>query len=115
MTARLATHMLVGALIRRVQEAGGFAVVLHKGDPASGIMLLQCLEKGQEIGLLERISDYAGGYQLLPCGPSQASLGDSETGTIADYIARRRRSDPDLWLVELDVADAERLAAQTLC
>ena len=33
----------------------------------------------------------------------------------AAYAERRRRSDLDLWLVELDIADAERFAAETIC
>lgn len=111
MTDRLATHMLVGALIRRAQEGGGFAAVLHKGDPISGTILLQCLDRGRESGLFERIPDYAGGYRLIACGPDKA--GDSIA--MADYVARRRRSDSDLWLIELDIADAERLAVETLC
>lgn len=111
MTARLATHMLVGALIRRVQNEGGFATVLHRGDPISGVILLQFLAKGQENGLFERISDYAGGYRIATCGPSK----NEEPHAVAEYVARRRKSDPDLWLIELDIADAERLAAESLC
>lgn len=111
MTARLATHMLVGALIRRVQNEGGFAMVLHRGDPISGVILLQCLEKGEQTGLFERISDYTGGYILASCGPKEGSAPHE----MAEYIARRRMSDPDLWLIELDIADAERLAAESFC
>lgn len=111
MDERLASHMLVGALIRRAQAAGGFVMVLRKGDPTSGSILVQCTEKGRETGLFERIPDYAGGYKLVPCGPK--SSGDSEEK--AQYLERRRRSDPDLWLIELDIADAERFAAETIC
>ncbi|AUW56923.1 DUF1491 domain-containing protein [Sphingobium sp. SCG-1] len=103
--------MLVSALIRRVQDSGGFASVLHKGDAISGTILVQCLDKGKETGLFERISDYAGGYRLVACGPDK----DGGPHLVADYIARRRRSDPDLWLIELDIVDAERLAVETLC
>jgi hypothetical protein len=31
---------------------------------------------------------------------------------LQDLIARRRRFDPDLWLIELDIASAERFAAE---
>jgi hypothetical protein len=110
MTARLATHMLVGMLIRRVESGGGFAAVLHRGDPISGSILLQCLEKGKETGLFERVPDFEGGYRLTPCGPGP----DAEPGVAAQYIERRRQSDPDLWLIELDIADAERLAVESL-
>lgn len=109
--ARLTSAMLAGALIRRTQAAGGFAMVLVKGDPISGVILVQALEKGREIGLFERISDYAGGYRLTACGP----VADSEPGAVTAYIERRRRSDPDLWVIELDIVDAERFAAETIC
>lgn len=102
--------MLVGALVRRVQAAGGFAMVLHKGDPTSGAILVQCVEKGRETGLFERVPDYAGGHRLIPCGPT--SGGDPAVAT--QYIERRRRADSDLWLIELDIADAERFAAESL-
>lgn len=105
--ARLTSAMLIGVLVRRVQAEGGFAMVLVKGDPTSGTILVQALEKGQETGFFERISDYAGGYRLAPCGPDAADR--------PAYIERRRRSDPDLWIIELDVPEAERLAAETLC
>lgn len=108
---RLTSAMLVGALTRRASTAGGFVTVLVKGDETSGIILLQALEKGQDIGLFERVSDYQGGYRLTRCGPAAAE-GDE---ALSQYIARRRRSDPDLWIVELDIADAERFAAETIC
>ncbi|HWV11973.1 MAG TPA: DUF1491 family protein, partial [Sphingobium sp.] len=37
------------------------------------------------------------------------------TDSLNQYLARRRRSDPDLWVIELDIADAERFAAETIC
>ncbi|WP_336962020.1 DUF1491 family protein [Sphingobium aquiterrae] len=111
MTERLASHMLIGALIRRAQDAGGFATVLRKGDATSGAILVQCLEKGRETALLERVPDYEGGYRLMPCGPASGA----EPQERAHYLDRRRRADPDLWVIELDIAEAERFAAETIC
>ena len=109
--ARLTSVMLVGVLMRRCAAEGGFATVLVKGDAISGVILLQLLEKSRELGLFERVPDYAGGYRLVRCGP------DPEKGSeaMAQYIARRRGSDPDLWIIELDIVDAERFAAETIC
>ncbi|HTH28885.1 MAG TPA: DUF1491 family protein, partial [Sphingobium sp.] len=30
-------------------------------------------------------------------------------------LDRRRAADADLWIVELDIAEAERFAAETMC
>jgi len=109
--ARLTSAMLVGALRRRVNAAGGFATILVKGDEISGVILVQTLEKGRESGLFERVSNFAGGYALMRCGPSLEEGPDA----LADYVARRRRSDPDLWIIELDIPEAERFAAETIC
>ncbi|WP_373441117.1 DUF1491 family protein [Sphingobium sp. Z007] len=103
--------MLVGALRRRVAAAGGFATIIVKGDEISGVILVQTLEKGQESGLFERVSNFAGGHALMRCGPPV----EEGPEALAQYVARRRRSDPDLWIIELDIPEAERFAAETLC
>jgi hypothetical protein len=108
--ARLTSAMLVGALRRRVSAAGGFATILVKGDEISGVILVQTLEKGRNSGLFERVSNFAGGHALMRCGPSPEEGHEA----LDHYIARRRRSDPDLWVIELDVAEAERFALETL-
>lgn len=108
---RLTSQMLVGALLRRVEGAGGFAMIIQKGDPIGGVIMIQAMEKGQFRGFFERMTDLSGKQSMVACGPEIVSQ-DIEK---SDYIARRRKSDPDLWLVELDVAAAERFAAETLC
>lgn len=108
MTPRLTSRMTIDALFRRVRAEGGFATVLHKGDEGAGTILLLCRERGEAKSLLERTADLDGEHRWMPCGPQ-----DVEDEAIRDsYIQRRRASDPDLWLIELDVADAERFAAE---
>jgi hypothetical protein len=108
MTARLTSRMTVDALMRRVQAAGGFAAVLAKGDDTAGAILLACSERGEVRMLLERTVDLDGRYRWTPCGPQDVeSQADRDS-----YMGRRRAQDPDLWLIELDVADAERFAAE---
>ena len=110
MTPRLTSRMTVDALLRRVQAAGGFAMVLAKGDENAGAILLVCAERGATTALLERTVDLNGSYRWTPCGPQ-----DVESEAERDsYIRRRRDQDPDLWLIELDVADAERFAAEMI-
>lgn len=105
---RLASQLLVTALVRRTQEAGGHAAILRKGDAVSGSMMIQTIHRGVETGAFERVGDGTGGMIVIPCGTQY--WGDVQK--MAQYIDRRVRSDPDLWLIELDIADGERFVAE---
>ncbi len=107
MGARLATGLLISALIRHTEAHGGFATILAKGDKTAGAILLTALEKGQISGLWERVFGGSGHYIWTRIGPQ-----DIENHTaFDDYISRRRRSDPDLWVIELDIPDAAQFTA----
>jgi hypothetical protein len=96
--------------MRRVEAAGGFVMVLRKGDPISGAILIQLLDRAGGLPrILERIPDFSGGYRMEEVAAKYR--GDAQA--LTQYLDRRTRSDPDLWLVELDVADGERFAAET--
>jgi hypothetical protein len=110
MTARLTSRMLVTALLRRVQAEGGNAAVLAKGDENAGGIVLICAEKGRITALLERMPDFRDGYRWTATGPQDLE----KKAKIDEYLDRRRARDPDLWLVELDIASAERFAAETI-
>jgi len=97
--------MLVSALIRRVENEGGSAAVLARGDAAAGALLIQLAERGVPGALIERVLDRGGAYIWGPAGPE-------DPAERADYIARRRRSDPDLWVVELDLLGAAAIVAE---
>ena len=106
MTPRLTAAMQVSALMRRVQAEGGNAVVLAKGAPESGAILVVAAERGVTMAILERILRVDGHYGWQSVGPST----DSER---SQWLERRRARDPDLWMIELDIADAQRFAAET--
>ncbi len=112
--ARLASGLLVSALIRRAEAIGGSAMVLAKGDATAGAILLILLEKGQNPRLRERGLGPDGLPALIPAGPVELA-GDTD---VTAYWQRRRRGDADLWVVELDlpphIADGERFAAETM-
>ncbi|WP_239026076.1 DUF1491 family protein [Sphingomonas paeninsulae] len=102
--------MLVSSLIRLVAQAGGNAVVLSKGDPDAGAILLFCTERGVFTSIQERILNMEGRYCWQSVGPTAT---DSLTEVDA-YLSRRRTRDSDMWLIELDIANAERFAAETI-
>ncbi len=108
MTARLATGLLVSALIRTVETRGGHATVLAKGDVTAGAILVVLAEKGRVSGVYERQLTGPQGYRWARVGPQ-----DVEINRESDhYIERRRLSDPDIWVLELDIASGERLIAE---
>lgn len=105
---RLKSRFLVDLLLRRTEAAGGCATVLAKGDENSGIILVQCSERGEAGPLLERRFSMDGRYIWEAVGPTDPK--DSESR--ANYQERRRKADPDMWLIELDIADAPQLVAE---
>ena len=107
MTIRLPAHVEVSALIRAVQAQGGFATVLAKGEKDAGTILILTMEKGGNGTLYERMPQLDGSRDF-----AQVKLQDPENSKELDeYLARRQRQDRDIWIVELDIADAERFIA----
>lgn len=105
MMPRLTSAMLVSALVRRVNNEGGSATVLAKGDATAGSILLILMERGVVQSVRERVLGGDGLYAWTSIGPDEAADRDA-------YLARRRERDSDLWLVELDIANAERFTAE---
>jgi hypothetical protein len=104
MDPRVASSVLVSALIRKAEAEGGFAAVLSKGDATAGSILLILTERGADPRIMERL--------LQPDGRYTWGLSTGEAAEVPGLIARRRRFDPDLWVLELDVPSAERFAAE---
>jgi hypothetical protein len=94
----------VAGLIRTVQAAGGFATVLNKGERDAGTILVVLAEKGVNARLFERVPDAQGG-RIWTATRAQDAENPFEFG---EYLDRRCSSDPDLWIIELDIADGER-------
>ena len=108
--ARVTSAVLVSALVRRVSHAGGSAAVLARGDATAGGILLLTYEKGANPRFFERGIDARGEPALIPSGPGAID----DENQVSDYWQRRRARDSDLWVVELDIAGAERFAAETM-
>ncbi|HYJ51904.1 MAG TPA: DUF1491 family protein [Allosphingosinicella sp.] len=104
---RLASSVLASALLRRAEQEGGFGAVLAKGDPTAGAIAVILAEKGRKARFLERVMQANGSYAW------QSTREDVENEVeFEKFLERRRKSDPDLWILELDIASAERFAAE---
>lgn len=103
-TPRLPAALEVSALVRRVNAEGGFATVVAKGEPDAGTILLILCENGRNQRVFERMP-MADGTRGWHCA---RRLDREEPQAFHDWLERRRSQDPDLWIVELDIAGAER-------
>jgi hypothetical protein len=106
---RLAPGIEASALVRRAEAEGGFGMVLHRGDPDRGTVVLAILERGAQRAVLERRMQADWSYRwAVTAGPEIDSAG------AAQHVARLRAADPDCWVLELDVPSSERFIAETI-
>jgi hypothetical protein len=105
---RLPAHLEAGAIMRLAQTEGGFAMVLAKGEHDAGTILLVTMCRGKGAVLYERMPQLDGSRKFLA-----AKREDAENPQeFSEYLARRRRQDQDMWLIEVDIADPQRFVAQ---
>jgi hypothetical protein len=104
MDVRLPAHLEVSSLIRQVETAGGFATVLRKGEREAGTILVVLTQNGSNLRAYERMPQLDG-TRAWHCCINQDAENPSEFDR---YLQRRGDQDPDLWIVELDIAHGER-------
>jgi hypothetical protein len=103
---RLTSDIQVSALKRLAEAGGDFATILRKGDLTSGAILLIGQVRGRNPVLFERFPSLEGEAAWEPV---TAQIDENEA-EVAGYWQKRAARDPDLWVLELDVASTERLA-----
>lgn len=108
MDARLPAHLEAGGILRKAESQGGFGMVLHKGHREAGTLLLVFPQTGAKPRLWERMPDLAGNRTWVEV---KKQLLENEE-EVNDYLHRRQDQDPDLWVIELIVADAERFVLE---
>lgn len=109
MSGRLPARLEVSGLVRRIETEGGYATILHKGDADGGSLLLIVSSRGRYVASLERVLGATGAYEWRSAGPAESAGSDD----LRAFLAKRTRFDPDLWIVELDIAEPERFIAET--
>ncbi|MEO6580529.1 MAG: DUF1491 family protein [Sphingomicrobium sp.] len=109
MSDRLPARVEASALIRQAESNGGFGTILKRGDPDSGALVLLIAQKGVPIALVERQMGQDFAYRWTATESGESLRGNK----FRDSLADRARFDPDFWLIELDIPDAERFIAET--
>ncbi len=108
MNDRLPAHVEASAIIRLAESLGGFGTVLAKGERDAGTILLATLCRGAGGVLYERMPQLDGSRSFVV-----SKREDPENPQdFSEYLARRRRQDQDLWLIEVDIVDPERFVAR---
>jgi hypothetical protein len=107
LSERLPAHVEVAAILRMAGAEGGTGMVLAKGERDAGSVLVVILRRGKDARLHERMPglDFARRYTLT------REEDPEDKQAFADYLERRRRQDPDTWIVEIDVDDPESFAS----
>lgn len=104
MEPRLPAHLEIASLIRQVQADGGFATVLKKGEHDAGTILLVLTENGGNSRAYERMPQLDGSRAW-----TRSMIQDiNNKDEFSSYLERRGIQDPDLWILELDIAHGER-------
>jgi len=104
---RIASGTFVSALLRLAAREGGFGAVLAKGDANAGAILILLSERGSHVQVLERLLQPDGRYAW-----DSPLAGRANAEELDKFLSKRRRFDPDSWIIELDTASAERFAAE---
>jgi hypothetical protein len=94
-TGRLAADLWVAAYRARLEAAGAAVYVAAKGDPTAGAVLVKHAPMDGTATLWGRVADAEGTrvWAVIAEGAEQA---------VDDAIARQRRYDPDLWVIEVE-------------
>lgn len=108
MSERLPAQLEASAILRLAESQGGFGTVLAKGERDAGTILLVTTCRGSDGRLYERMPALDGSRSFV----ATKSENPENPQEFSEYLARRRQQDPDIWLIEVDIADPERFIAQ---
>ena len=97
---RVKASLAVSLALRMGDIAGKPGMVLRKGDPDAGGLLV-VLHGREGITVMSRITDPNGGHAWI----RGTGLTPTDQPTADAYIARQVRFDPDLWVLEFEAPD----------
>lgn len=105
----LSTDIWVGALIRRAEQGGAFPVVVRKGDPRAGAVLLKVLDRRSGTAKLYSEATRGDGERVW----MQPVVSQNEADLDA-YAQRALSIDPDVWIVEIDDAQGRHFLVESV-
>ena len=103
MTPRLTADFWVRAYLARLQLANIAAYVTRKGDPTAGAVLVKLATLDGQARAFHRSFDLMSGSRVW------VTLTEGPEPEVDAAIARQRRNDPDLWVIEVESRDGRTL------
>ena len=105
----LSTDIWVGALIRRAEIGGAFAVVVRKGDPRAGAVLVKVLNRNERTARLYSEATRGDGERIW-----MQPVASTDEADLDAYVARTVRIDPDVWVVEIEDREGRHFLVETV-
>lgn len=104
---RVTSDFWVSALLRRVNASGGFGAVIRRGAAEAGAIFVLVRGRGGQAHLYGPApqSVYDGARPDERFFSAVEDAGDTES--LERRLERETRFDPDLWVVEIELADGE--------
>lgn len=103
MSARLTADFWIRAYLARLQAAHIPAYVTAKGDPTAGAVLVKLATLDGRAQLFQRSFDLRTGARAW------VVLSEGAEAEVDAAIGRQRRTDPDLWVIELESREGRTL------
>ncbi|MDC7676199.1 DUF1491 family protein [Asticcacaulis machinosus] len=92
----LSTDFWVGALLRRIEQGGGFGYIAQKGDAKAGGVIIKVINLMTRQGyLLREAQTQDGAVWMRP-------IKTDDELEIDNYLQKQMKFDPDLWVVEIE-------------
>lgn len=101
--ARLTADFWVRAYLRRLELAGIPAYVTARGDATAGAVLVKLATLDGKARAFQR------SFDLMTGARAWVTLTEGPEPEVDAAIARQRRTDPDLWVIEIEARDGRTL------
>jgi len=103
---RLTADFWVRAYLRRLELAMVPAYVTARGDPTAGAVLVKLATLDGQAQAFQR------SFDLMSGNRAWVTLTEGPEHEVDTTIARQRRNDPDLWVIEIESRDGTTLLDQ---
>ncbi len=99
MSGRLPTGLWVAAHVARCSSRGMPVVVVRRGDPHRGVVIVKLHHVGTGFRVITQIRDLEGALLWKPAHGTEF-VAEPEADR---YIERQVAYDPDLWIIEVEM------------